>query len=62
MTNQRAFVVIIEVENTGVIDDSRIAEEIHAELSMEFDVISVNPFGGEAPTVTSGPNPEPLTL
>lgn len=60
---KRAFVIVINIENTAVVDDAFIAEEIMAELSTEFDVVSVNPFGGDTPTITqSGPDPEPLTI
>ena len=48
----RAFVVLVELDDAS--DDTGVSQDI-IDLLFDggFDVISVNPHGGDAPTVTA---------
>lgn len=52
MKTARGYVVVLEMESAGVVDDLAVASDIMELLSEEFEVKSVNPHGGDAPTVT----------
>lgn len=52
MPRERAFVVTLAVDED--LEDLDVAEDLTELLEEEFTVLSVNPFGGEAPTLGAG--------
>jgi len=48
---KRAFVITVEVDSN--VDDTTIAEDIFDSVADSgYDVVTVNPHGGDAPTVS----------
>lgn len=56
MSRQRAFVITLALDDD--LSDQDIAEELADLVEEEFSVISVNPFGGDAPTLGAGGIPK----
>lgn len=54
----RGYVVVVKIDSAQVIDDIGIANEIFQAVDDVIDVVSVNPFGGDAPTVQDPNQPQ----